>query len=130
MSDTPVPDATVWGYGSSEETEHWEGSYQTREQAIAEGCAALDSDQEVWVVCGEVLDPGEAMMGARSIVEWMLDTASDAEWSEHAVGELAAIRSALPPAAAVELDGLLGGWARKWFPIGAWRVTGKPERVR
>ncbi len=127
---TPYPGATVWGYAPSDEELRWKGAYPTREQAIAAGCAALDRDQDVWVVRGEVLDPGEAMMSAYAVIDWMPETASDAEWSEVAVEELAAIRRGLPAVAALELDALLNRWARKWFKIEAWRMADKPEKVR
>jgi hypothetical protein len=120
----------VWGYADSDDAEEWHGSLDTREEAIAEGCAEIGTASDVWITRGTMVDPGDALPSARALIEWMPDTACEKDWCEAALDALDVALARLPPEAIEELDSLLKAWARKRIKVNSWQTDGKPEKVR
>jgi 8-oxo-dGTP diphosphatase len=112
----------VWGYSRTGADEHYDGAYDSREEAIDAGRDEY-GDEPFYVIEGKYPDAAGAMPDAGRVLDWMHDHAgeqwadSDGDWPDTTAE------------AQADLDALLATWARKHAPVTRWIGVGEPERI-
>lgn len=112
----------MWGHCRHEHSERYDGAYETRDEAIAEGRAQHGDDAAFWILEGARPDAASFMPDADDIIERMHESAS-----EH--GEAAEEYPDVSDEAKAELDAILTAWARKHAEPRFWIGTGEPEKI-
>lgn len=113
----------AWGHSGEGQPERWQGSFDTRHEAIADG--REQHEGAFHVVRGRRSDPLKYMPLADEILEMVGDRATD----EH--GEVADDFPGVLRDARDDLDALLVGWARRHLGEATefWKQDGTPELI-
>ena len=118
--ETAPVSGAVWGYASTDDPEIWNGSFASREEAVAE--ARSEGISEPWVVQGRRPTADELTPDADWVVDDMFNRAGE-------LGGEAADDFDVSDEAKKELEHLLVAWAGRHVRPTWWIADGKPERV-
>ncbi len=115
-------ESTFWGYGTSANTEFWQGA-GTREEAVA---SALEMEgAEAWIQEGISADPAEFVPNFDEIVDIMNQSASDNGCPDEIDDAFTFAEGAKEA-----LETALAAWAQIYVKANWWTPVGKPERVK
>jgi hypothetical protein len=115
--------ALVWGWSRYRDGERYQGAYDRREEAIAEGRAHEGDSVGFWIHKGRRPAPESYVPDPEWVIEHMAEGAGDEG------GEAADEFPDVSAEAKAELDALLTAWARKHVKVSFWIGVGDPEYV-
>jgi len=114
----------VWGWATSDEAESWQGSFTTREEAVAEAVAHAEPCEAIFVLRGRYPKPSEHVPHAGTVCADMEEAVADiiGGWDD-AVFEVRDDKAA---------EEALKAWADTHVAVLAWGADGdgKPELAR
>jgi hypothetical protein len=118
-----MSDDLVWGHASERSPEQWQGTFATREEAVADGRTEYAGD--FYVVSGHLRSATEFFPDA----DWIVEDAGNRACEE--CGEVAEDFPEASPEALKELDALLTAWVEEHVAeVRFWTADGDGELVR
>jgi hypothetical protein len=117
-----------WFWATSQDSESYDGPYETKEDAIAEARGTLDAghDEHFYVGEGVRVDPGD-VMGRCFDLDGALEWASERAYEDDVGGDWVEdwLPNTCPKEAEAEFKAFIEAWARKHFPVKYWVVGSK-----
>jgi len=116
----PNEDKPKWFWATSEDSESYDGPYDSKEDAIAEARGTLDGDSgdHFYVGIGVPVDAGDVMADCFNL-DWSLENVAEAAYDSDQAGEWIEdwFPATVPDEAEAEFKEFIKGWARKHFPV-------------